>query len=658
MIEIMDSLTLATAKLRSKRLLLLSTVVVSGLLFAVLFAAIIVSGGITKSVNGYTNATLNGKYLVKATPVIPQDVYGPSRFNPSPDLVNELTSLQTKYIADQRALAAQLKIPFDPTTIPQILVPDPFANKASTGASKVMINFDSPVYQQYTQELQQNYIKIAKNKLSDLKDVASRYGAVSYNQNFQAATSLLTMTYLKDGKEDLSWLSQTGPANSDASIYGYITSSVRNSSYTFVNDSLIQRFILPANNERKSSTAIPVIITTKEAMELFGAQLHIGPQPSDAAQQVAWTKALQDKINGRTYSTCYRNQADGLALTQAAQVLTDIEANKNNKSYVMPSLIYNLPTIPCGALTIKSDTRTEAEKNQVMQQDVIAKALGIYQAPVHQLMQFQIVGVMPVVPQTDTTTTLPTFLSGLLDAQYGVGAIIPTQMYAALPASAQYKDILGSDSTSIHNTDALHKAGIGETIVAFTSLDKARAFINREGCSPMDGSCNRLYTLEPYGVNYLLLDTLESTVTTILRYAFVAVVGIAIIIVWFMMSRVIADSRRETAVFRAIGAKRRDIVSVYIVYSLGVAVRILLFSGIIGVVAACTVQYLFGNTATNYAEASYGVLNQVDGFNFVNFDSWLLSYLAASIVVISIVASLPPLIRNVRRNPISDMREE
>jgi len=658
MIGIADSLILAAAKLRSKRLLLLSTIVVSGLLFAVLFAVIIVSNGITKSVNGYTYVALNGKYFVKATPVIPQDVYGPSRLNPSPDLVNALTVLQTKYIADQKALAAQLKIPFDPATIPQILVPDPFSNKSSPEASKLMINFDSPVYQQYVQQLQQNYAKTAKNKLSDLKNTASRYGAVSYNQNIQADTSLLTMTYLKDGKEDLSWLSQTGPANSDASIYGYITSSVRNSSYTFVDNALVQRFILPSNAKRKDSTAIPVVITTKEAIGLFGTQLHIGPQPSNAMQQVTWLKTLQDKINGITYTTCYRNQADSTALTQAAQTLTDVEANKNNKSYSMPSLIYSLPTTACGDLTVRSDTRTQAEKDQVTQQDAIHKALGTYQAPIHQLMQFQIVGVMPVAPQTDTTTTLPTFLSGLLGAQYGVGAIIPAQMYATLPASTQYKDILQNDSTSIHNTDVLQKAGISETIVAFTSLDQARTFMSTEGCSSVSDNCDKLYILEPYGINYLLLDTLESVIATILRYAFAGVVGIAIIIVWFMMSRVIADGRRETAVFRAIGAKRRDIVSVYLVYSLGVAIRILLFSGIIGVAVAFTVQYLFGSIATNYAKAAYGVLSQVSDFGFVDFDSYLLWYLAASIMIIGIIASLPPLIRNVRRNPIDDMREE
>ena len=657
MIGITDSLTLASAKLRSKRLLLLSTIVVSGILFAALFAAIIVFSGITRSINDYTDTALGGKYLVKSTPVIPQSVYGPSRIDPSADLVNELTTMQTNYIAAQKALAAQLKIPFDQSTIPPILVPNPFANKSLPESSRQMINFDSPVYQQYAQELQQNYAKVAKNKLSDLKNVASRYGAIGYYQNTQANTSLLTMTYLKDGKEDLSWLSQTGPANSDASIYGYITSSVRNSSYTFIDDSLVQRFILSANDQRKNSTAIPVIITTKEATDLFGAQLHIAPEPSGAAQQVAWMKVLQDKINGLTYSACYRNQADGTALTQAAQTLTNIEANKNNKSYILPSLIYNLPTTPCGDLTVKSDTRTDAEKNQAMQQDALHKALGIYQTPVHQLIRFQIVGVMPVTSQTDTATTLPTFLSGLLGAQYGLGAIIPAKMYDALPVSAQYKDILQGDSTSIHNTDVLQKAGIREAIVAFDSIDKARSFINTEGCSPANSNCDKLYTLEPYGANYLLMNTFKSTAASILQYAFTGVVGVAIVIIWFMMSRVIADSRRETAVFRAIGAKRRDIVCVYMFYSLGVALRILLFSIIIGTMVAFTAQYTFGNTATNYARASYGAINQVTDFSFIGFDPLLL-YLALGIIIVCVIASLPSLVRNVRRNPIADMREE
>lgn len=660
MISLLDSLVLAKAKLHAKKILLLSTIIVSGLLFALLFTFIIIFSGVTKSVSNYTVAALNGKYLVESTPVIPEDVSGPSRLDPSNTTVKELNALQANYVASQKSLSEKAGIAFDPTAITQILVPDPYASQSLSKSPQLMINTDSPVFQQYLQELQENYVKIAKNKLVDLQSAAARYHAVSYHQNIQASVSFQTMTYLKNNKEDLSWLGQTNPANSDLSVYGYLTASVQNSEYSFIDQSFVQRFILPTNEERKTQTAhpIPAVITANEALKLFGTQLGLSSEPTGAAQQVAWMENLQQKLNGKIYSTCYRNQADNIAITQAAQTLSDIEANKSNKSYVMPSLIYNLPTSPCGGLTLKTDTRTPAEKSLAAQQVATDKILGTYQQPIHQLIQFQIVGIMPTSPPTETTTDVPSFIAGLLGAQYGAGAIIPTEMYDKLPAGAQYKSILQDDSSNLHNMDILQKAGIDDTIVTFNTLSDARAFIQEQGCSATQDNCSKPFILQPYGANYLLIDSLQATIESVFRFTFVGVIGVATVIIWFMMSRVITDSRRETAVFRAIGAKRRDIVYIYLMYSLGVALRIATFAVLLGSAIALFAQALFVTTITDYARASYGVFNKSDTFNIVSFDSPLLLWLVLCILLVSLLAVLPSLVRNVRRNPINDMRDE
>jgi ABC-type antimicrobial peptide transport system permease subunit len=185
----------------------------------------------------------------------------------------------------------------------------------------------------------------------------------------------------------------------------------------------------------------------------------------------------------------------------------------------------------------------------------------------------------------------------------------------------------------------------------------ARAFIKEQGC-PTQDSCDRPFTLEPYRSNYLLMDDFQALLTKLLGYALLSGVGIATIIIWFMMTRIIIDSRRETAVFRAIGAKRRDIVSIYTLYSIAVAVRIIVFALILGVGGALVAQLLFGAEATNYAQASYGIFDNVKDFSLVSFNSPLLLWVTLSIIGISIIAVTPPLIRNVRRNPIKDMRDE
>ncbi len=659
MIGIIDTFTLARAKLHSKRVLLAITVVVSGLLFGILYGAIIISSGVAKSANEFTKTALDGKYLVKSTPTLPSSIFGPSRNNLSKGILDELRTMQADYTAKQKVLAKQLNITYDEKNAEQILIPDPYASKNLPEDERVMINQSSPVYQVYLQKLQEDYAAVAKNKLSDLKTLAVPYGAVAYYQNTSASINFTNTFYLKDGKENLASIGQyQDPVNSDMSMYGYMTSSVQNSMYSFVDDSLVSRFIIPQNEkQQQNNTAIPVLITSKEAVDLFGSKYGIPKEPGDALGQVTWMKDLQQKVNGITYAACYRNDAEISQLAQITQTAIEIETNKSNINYSKPSLVYNLPTTPCGAVTVKEDTRTVAEKDLAQQQEDTSKKLGTYIFPQHHLFIFQIVGVMSVSPQEDAMKSLPAFMSELLGAQYGVGAIIPRQMYDKLPSDVRREDILLDSKASGFSTNILEDAGINEAIVEFSSLDNARSFMKNQGCSTQD-QCNMPFTLEPYGANYLLVDDLSSTVAKILQVAFPVALGVAGIIISVTMARVIIDSRRETAIFRAIGANRSDIVSVYLLYSANVALRVIVFGLFLGVSIAGIVQILYSAQVTNYAKVAYGIFDRNQTFSFVNFDLLPLMLLTICIFAISIIAILPSLIRNVRRNPIKDMRDE
>ncbi len=662
MIGIVDAITLSRAKIRSKRVMLMTTVVVSSLLFGVLYGAIIISSGASKSAGEYTQAAQGGKYLVKSTPNIPSSVFGPDMTNVSENLINELNTLQADYITNQKAIAKKLNIAFDESSIEKILVPNPYASHNLPESQRVMVNQSSPVYQEYLRKLQSDYAVTANNKLSDLKHTAAKYDAVAYHIDKSAAVGFTNLSFLKDGKESWSNVGQyKEPVNSDLSTYGYLVSSVQNSTYSFMDDSLVSRFILSSNSSRESNiTSIPVIITAKEAADVFGKQLNIPSVPADAdtSGQIAWMKNLQQKINGLTYTACYRNDTEIAQIAQIVQADQAIEENKNNANYTMPSLVYNLPTTPCGDITVKSDSRTVAEKDAANQQIEISNQLGTYVAPEHHLFTFQIVGVMPVSSQQDSMTSLPSFITSLLGAQYGSGAIIPMQMYEKLPESVRQENIILNSQSSSFSYSALYQAGIGETIVEFNSLDNARSFIKNEGCSPSENRCQKPFFLESFGSNYLLVDNLNTTIASTLQITFPIALIIAGIIMGVTMARVIIDSRRETAIFRAIGAKRIDIMKVYLIYSIDIAMRILIFSLGLGLIMSGAVQMLYSSQVTDYAKVAYGVFNSNQSFSFVNFPPLPLASLTACIIIVSIVSILPSLIRNVRRNPIKDMRDE
>ena len=98
---------------------------------------------------------------------------------------------------------------------------------------------------------------------------------------------------------------------------------------------------------------------------------------------------------------------------------------------------------------------------------------------------------------------------------------------------------------------------------------------------------------------------LRLVILTLLIIAFT----IATIIIWAMMGRVMADSRRDGR-FRAIGAKRSDIAAVYVTYSVWVAVRIVIFAAALGLIIAGTVHVLFADRATKTAQLAYAVFTR------------------------------------------------
>ena len=88
------------------------------------------------------------------------------------------------------------------------------------------------------------------------------------------------------------------------------------------------------------------------------------------------------------------------------------------------------------------------------------------------------------------------------------------------------------------------------------------------------------------------------------------------------------------------------------------ALQIATASVIIGTAAAFAVDHFYGSTLTDTAVTAFGIIDDAPRFSLFNLASPLLFVVIGSIFIISIIASIQPLIRNVRRSPIRDMRDE
>ncbi len=647
------ALKLAHTKLRSKRGMLAASVVVASLPFAVLIATIIVFSGAEKSAQQFIKKAGNDNYLVKTEPNIPHD-----RISFSQPLtlaaVREIKAFEKQYYQALKEKYAALKLPYDESSEISALEPAAWMDKTLPEEQRVRINHSSPAIQAMVAQKIEAYAKTATNKLSDLQKIGSKYGAKGY---YIAGTpSMLpqipAMRIIQNGKEDFSVSEPKGGASS----YEIYINSAYNSAYNFSDQRVLSRYLL--TTKASELKGIPVIITEQEAVSLFGKNAGIGKEPAAPHEKRAWLKSVQEKLNGQTYQACYRNTAEQTILEKIQRDYTEMKNNEHTTGYEKPHLLYDYPTEPCGNIIVKEDSRTVAEKQADVNADDAQKKLGTYIAPRHQLVTFQIVGIKYAQPYIDYTKGLDEYVKSLLTAQNTSMTLdIPLQMYNTLPEHLKAQDIRREHSARpSRSMDA--NEDFAARVLEFASPEKARAFLDNETCPSSSTQCGKKFLAAPYGSNYLIIDEISKLFARIAAISFPVALGLAAVIIWFTVSRIMAENRKETAVYRAMGAKRRDIAHIYVVYIMLIALRVVLVSVIVGVVIALVVDYSYGRTLTDTAATAFGIIDRAPAVRLFNVDSPLLLVVVAAIVAISLVASMQPLVRNTMRNPIRDIRDE
>ncbi|MFZ1250574.1 MAG: FtsX-like permease family protein [Candidatus Microsaccharimonas sp.] len=648
------ALKLARTKLRSKRGVLITSIIVASLLFAALIAMVIVFTGAEKSASEFIKKAGNDRYLVKTSPNIPYeqvDFLG----TPSLEDIRAIKAYEKQYYQELRDKYKSLGLTYDESLEVPALEPAAYLPETLPEEQRVKFNWASPVIEEMRQQKFDAYAKTATNKLSDLEAIGSKYGASGYYLVGKSSSlpSIPSIRLIQDGKENFG---DSDLKAGDMSTYGYYTNAIHNGGYTFTDQKLLSRYLL--TSDTADLKGIPVVVSAQEAASLFGEKVGIGEEPQNARDKRTWLSDIQTKLNGQTYQACYRNSAEQSLLEKIQRDYADMKNNENTKGYKKPSLIYEYPTETCGDIIVKEDARTALEKQADDKAEDAQKKLGTYIAPSHRLLTFQIVGIKYAQTFTDYTKSIDEYVKSLLVSQDDSFTLdIPLQMYDSLPDALKVTDIQQEYNARITQYAATDD-DFAARVLEFSSVDSARAFLNNETCPTSENSCDKKFKASPYGSNYLILDEIGKTFNRIATIAFPAVLGLAAVIIWFTISRIMAENRKETAVYRAMGAKRRDVTSIYITYILLVAFQIVLFSLVLGVAVALAVDYFYGAILTDTAVAAFGILDDAPKFSLFGLYSPLLLVIVGSIFVISIIASIQPLIRNVRRSPIRDMRDE
>jgi len=656
MIRTSYSFKLARTKLRSKRGILVTSIIVASLLFAALIATVVVFSGAEKSASEFIKKAGNDRYLVKTSPNIP---YEKLSFLLIPSLadIREIKSFEKVYYQELREKYKSLGLQYDEKSEVPALEPYVYADKTLPEEQRVRVNLQSPVIQEMDERKFEEYYKTATNKLSNLKEAGAKYGASGYSivDKNSGLPNIPGLRLIQNNKEDISDL---GLKSGDSTSYGYYTNAIHNGMYGFTDQKNLSRYLLTTDTENLEG--IPVIVSAQEAASLFGNEVGVGEEPDAPAEKKTWLKNVQSKLNKHIYQVCYRNSVEQALLDKIQRDFAEMKNNEGNKEYEKPSLTYNYPEGACDGITIKEDTRTVTEKQSEAKLEETQKKLGTYVAPEHKLLTFQIVGVKYAQPYLDYTKGINEYLKSLLVSQNSPMNIdIPIQMYNSLPDTLKFDDVVKQQAKSGTVLQrAFENEDFAMRVLEFTNVEDARSFLNKETCPASETDCDKAFIGDPYGSNYLILDEISKLFNKVVTIAFPAALGLAAIIIWFTISRIMAENRKETAVYRAMGAKRRDVTGIYIVYIFLVALQIAMVSVILGLAAAFTIDYFYGNALTDTAVTAFGIIDDAPRFSLFSIDSPLLLIVVASIFLISFIASIQPLIRNVRRSPIHDMREE
>ena len=641
MISIRDSITLARTKLRTKRVRQVVTVVVSALGFGAIIAVTVIMSGIDGSVKRFAHEQFGGNYYVSAQ-LSPADQ--PAYISDPSDstVVKRIKELDVDFRAKRAAAAKRLGIAYDPNSETPAIITD----KLPDGTTRTYANSSSVAYDLYLGEIRAQQ---ATAKPLPTKEQLVALTAPYHARAIVETTGLAQGTYMPGGKEPM----EPTSGNPRMPVLGQ-TTPLSDIQYAMVDQSLVESLMLPSNDRRAAVTdAIPVVMPVSTAVKAFGASLSLPEKPSNTHDALDWYKQVGERLNGTTYSVCYRNAASASLLQLAI-------AQAQKKSSETPH--YSRPAADsCGPITVTYGSAAEkkAAEDQVA---LDRETMPSYQDPVQQKVRFVIAGISTKDDVQQGSMGLESFMSSFLGISNS-SVLIPRQGYEQLSPEIRRLTTLLTQTYSTGSTQDYQMSMNNSWVVRFDTVADARSFIRAKNCidemGAYPGQCgaDKPFYLFTYGSQYLALDDFTRFVQPIMVTAFIIVGAISGVIIMAMMSQVIANSRRETAVFRAIGAHRSDISKVYLLYALNITLRIAFAALIFGFTSGGILELLYAAQATDYARIAFGVVNSNAHFGFIGTNSF--TWLVVGIIfVLGIVSTLPPLLRNVRRNPIHDMRDE
>ena len=627
MIKLVDATILALTKLRMRKIRTFITVIIASLLFSGLAFAVFVAGGVIQSAQRFTTGNLSDRYIANVNFTnegMPYD---------KPEVQARANELQQQIVAEKKAVAKQLGIEYNPSTEPKPVEENP--------AGKYL-NMGSLAARRATEE----YLAKQPTPQDRVKAISEKYHPKAF-YNFGQSVINGTMKPMKGGVEDFNEKDML-PGMGGATTRDFIDG------WSYLSSSVLQPFFVEQKylDAQKNTNDLPVVAPFSKVEAALG--LEPLPKTASTKEKMNRIDEVRQKAATVTFTACYRNSASKAQIDLAKSVAQEIEQNKNNKEYQRPVLIYGLPAPEsCAAASIISDKRTPEEKKTAEKQLEFSRRFGETVDPVQQKLTARVVGIAPDGMDFGNFSSVDILISMVAGSTLQGTWAVPQEMYDAMPNKADYEKFTGK--TEVSSGPQGFVFGVGQ-LVEFSNPEDAKAFSNQEGCSSFD--CSNKPYITYFGSNSVLLKDVLAGVSAILLGAGFVIAAVASLILMGMIGRVISDSRRETAVFRAIGARRSDISAIYITYTLFLTLLIILVTFSIGFFASLWVDGKLSAEATVKAQLTFVGVDKDAQFRL--FGTWwqAIAAIVALVLASGLISMILPLLRNLARSPIKDMRDD
>lgn len=653
MMRPLDGIKLASAKLRAHRV---RTGVITGIV-ALMFSGIVlvlcIMAGTAQSMREFGKEGLGSRFIVRAQPIIDYNIRNGIG---SDELTNQLKDESSRLKSAKKAEAKRLGIEYDANNDPTLPMTEV---DMGNGQRTTVVGGASP----FAARLIDEYVKAMPHvALSDFVAKAEQSGATATYKSVMSGsvvTSAKTVTAVIEGKESTSTQSNTqfGPPRG--------VDGLAQNGWSYFDDDLLLPFVLHGQSLAVGKDGSIPVVAPVSAAEKF-LRLDALPSTATTQQQLDRVAKLRSDIAGKQAQLCYRNQSSTELYTLAKSQAEEMVRNKGKRDYVAPALQYNVPTEPCGTVTVKKDTRTAEEKKQLNNELNFKRQFENYEDPVEGLINIRIVGLVP-------------------DMNYGAGFSVKDMLRTVLqsglgegwfvPIGAVKADSLAARVAPIYETSTpLAQAYYAE----FASYQAAKEFTKKTTCdvqlsmsemmtySPNQpdkrvAACykaGKYFDIVPFGNNASAIEDFRQSVWKGMRYVAPVVLLIAALVLMGVVGKIIADSRRETAVFRALGATRSSIAQIYLTYSVFIAIFIAALAFAIGALGAYLISQRFTADISTSAVIAYNAADINKKFTLFGVDPLYILLVLGLIIAAALLSTLVPLLTNVRRNPIRDMRDE